>query len=250
MDQRYLVVVSVFLVIVSFYSVPVRSYEISDPGYTNDIMGEIDTPQIEPGDDGTMALTLKNPYPDVMENITFTAEIYYYSYLDVEKNISEVDQAPVFEDDETSSVREISNLTENETEEMEYMIETSENTEEGVYSLRFELEFWMDGEEGVMRSRGFFTSDEWYDAREAEEGIDHEALNVSGLLPETTFEVNDPVPRWPQYALGIVSGAAGVLAVMFYMQEKYGAFPELEETFDDWSGKLDEFGSRFKQWFD
>lgn len=250
MDQRYVVVVSVFLVIVSFSSVPVRSYDISDPGYTNEIMGEIDTPQIEPGDDGTMAITLKNPYPDVMENITFTAEIYYYSYLDVEKNISDVDQAPVFDDDETSSVREISDLSENESEEMEYTIDTSEDTEEGVYSLRYKLEFWMDGEEEVMKSRGFFTSEEWYEAREVEGGIDHEALNVSGLLPETTFEVKEPMPRLPQYALGIVSSGAGILAVIFYMQEKYGYFPKLEETFDDWSGKLQEFGSRFKQWFD
>lgn len=218
MDQRYVVMVSLILLILSFSVVPARAYDISDPGFTNEIIKEIDTPQIKPGDDGSIAITLKNPYPDEMKNITFTAEIYHYSSLDVEKNISYVDEPPVFDNNEINSVKEISDLSTNATEELEYQIDTTEKTEEGVYSLRFGLEFWMDGEKE----------------------------NVSRFLLESTFEVKEPLSRWPQYVLGTVSGAAGVLAVIIYMQEKYGYFPKLEKALDDWSSKLEEFRSRLK----
>ncbi len=250
MRHRYMALVIVFILIVSLSSISSASFEISDPEYTNQIIEEINTPSIEPGEEGTLYLTVKNPYPEdensVMENITFKVEIYHYNHLDIEKDISEVDEPPILDENGTSSMRELDELSSDESEELEFKIQSFEDTDEGVYSLRFELEFWMSGEREIMRSRGFFTQEEWYEALGDENGVDLEGLDVSGLLYDSSFEVKDPISRLPQYALGIVSTVSGILAVMFYMQEKYGYFPYLEKTFDNWSSKLQEFRSRFK----
>ncbi|MEF8831949.1 MAG: hypothetical protein V5A66_00345 [Candidatus Thermoplasmatota archaeon] len=224
MYEKHLVMISVFIIIISLFSFSVKSYDVSDPSYTNEIIDKIDTPSIEPGDDGDMTIILKNPYDNSsMEDINFTVSIYWYSYLDVDKNISEVDEPPVFDNGETYSALEIENLSSNESEDLEYVIHISEETEEGIYSIRFRLEFSMDGENETLKSRED--------------------------LPESTLEVRDPVPRWPQYALGIITIISGVLAVMFYMQEKYGSFPQLEKAFDNWTGKLKEFRSGLKERF-
>jgi len=241
------VIAAVILMIVSFCSVPVRSDEISDPRYTNEMITEINTPNIEPGNDDKIVITLQNPYMDFedgeMKNTTLMIEIFYHSDLGVENDISEIESPPVFSNEELSSMEEIDELSPGETEDLEYLITTAEDTEEGVYSLRLKLTFSMDDEREVMKSRGFFTTEEW---RESDQGDDLEYLNVSGLLLDSSFEVRDPVPRWPQYALGIVAGFSGILAVMFYMQEKYGSFPRLEKTFDSWSDKLQKLRSRLK----
>lgn len=249
MHHRYIAIVTVFILIVPFSSTSSGSFDISDPEYTNQIIEEINTPSIEPGEDGIINLIIKNPDTEdensVMQNTTFEVEIYYYDYLDVEKNISELDEPPVFDTGEVALKEEIGNLSTKETHDLEYLIHTSEDTEEGVYSIRFRLEFSIDDERHIMKSKGHFSNEEWEDARVS----DFTELNVSGILPESTFEVRTPIPRWPQYALGLITIVAGVLAVMFYMQEKYGSFPKLEKTFDNWTSKFEEFRSTLKKRF-
>lgn len=246
MREKHLVVISVIMIFISLFTYSVKSYDISDPSFTNELIEEIDTPIIEPGNEGEMSITLKNPYPDDMKNITFTVNIYWYSYVDVDEDITEVEEPPVFDNGETSWVLDIGELSNDESKEEEYLIYTSKNTEEGVYSIRCKLEFSLRGEEEVMKSRGHFSSEEWEGARNSDGKINVTELNVSGILPESTFDVRDPVPRWPQYALGLITIVSGVLAVMFYFQEKYGSFPKLEKAFDNWTSKLEEFRSRFK----
>jgi len=226
MYKKHLVIILVFILFISHLPFSVRSDDIENiyaPRFTNDLIYEIDTPSIEPGNEGNMMITLKNPYTNDMEDIKFTVNIYWYSYLDVDKNISEVEEPPVFDNRKTYSTSEIGDLSNNETEELEYLITTSEDTEEGVYSISFTLEFSMEDEPIEM--------------------------NSNSVLPESTFEVRDPLPRWPQYALGIITTVSGVLAVMFYMQEKYNSFPKLEKTFDNWTGKFKKFRSSFKERF-
>jgi len=247
MYERHLVVISVIIILISFFSFPAKSIDISDPYFTNQLIDEIDTPSIEPGKDGELTITLKNPYQEEMENINFNVSIYWLSYIDIDKNISEVDEPPVFDNREIYSALKMDELLTNESEEHRYLIQTSEYTEEGVYSIRFRLEFSIDGERHIMKSRGHFSNEEWEDARVSE----FTELNVSGIIPESSFEVRDPVPRWPQYLLGIITTVSGILAVMFYMQEKYNSFPKLEKTFDNWTSKFKEFRSglnkRFKK---
>jgi len=249
MVEKHLVVISVFVIFISLLSIPVESYEISDPSFTNELIHDINTPSIEPGREKEMTVTIKNPYPEEMNTINFTVSIYWYSYLGVDKNISEVDEPPVFDDGKTYSILDIGDLPTNESQELEYIIRTSEKTKEGVYSIRFKLEFSINGIEEVMKSRGYFSSEEWEDAKSFDGGFNLTQLNVSGIIPESTFEVRDPIPRWPQYTLGLITIISGVLAVMFYMQEKYNSFPKLEKTFENWAGKFKKFRSGLKKGF-
>jgi len=254
MFEKHLVLILVFIIFISLLSFSVKSnevsdYEISDPYFTNQLIDEIDTPKIEPGREGELTITLKNPYPEEMENVTFSINIYWYSYLDVDKNISKVEEPPVFDGDESFSKEEIDSLSAGETHHLEYQVQTFEDTEEGVYSIRFKLEFSLNNETEVMKSRGHFTSEEWDDAKTPRERINVTKLGISGILPDSTFEVRNPVPRWPQYLLGIITTVSGVLAVMFYMQEKYNSFPKLEKTFDYWTSKFKELRSGLNKRF-
>lgn len=234
---------------------------ISDPGRVNSIITELDTPKIEPGESEELTFNFYNPYEEAIEDVMLNVSIYRYAYLGVEKNISQIEEPPVF--GVTSEIeREVSlNSLESENEEdIELEINSKEGTEEGVYLLRFWLEFVYQEEEFVMKSRGYFSSEEFEEAGASENatadgenytgGLDLDHLNVSGVFPDSSFSVKEPLPRWPQYALGVVSVLFGVLAVMFYFQEKYDMFPRLEKTFDNWSSKLEEFRRNFKERFD
>ncbi len=243
----------------SQFHVEAENSYISDPGRVNSIITELDTPKIKPRESGDLYFKLSNPYEEVMEDVELNVSIYKFAYLGVEKNISEIEEPPVFT--ETSDVEYEMSLNSLESEEkIELEIRSQEGTEEGVYLLRFWLEFVYQEEEFVMKSRGYFSSDEFEEARISDDetysdedhtgGFDLDQLNVSGILPDSSFSVKSSLPRWPQYALGVISVLFAVLAVMFYFQEKYDMFPRLEKTFDNWSSKLEEFRRNFKERFD
>ncbi len=240
MYKRPLVILSILIIVSALLSSAASSVDISDPKYTNDLISSVDTPNIEPGEKGSITIILKNPYPEetVLENITFTVEIYNCIYMNKQKNISEVSHPPSLGDSGIDMSRDIERLESGETRKMKYDVHSFEETEEGVYSLRFKIIFWHEGKKELMKSKGYFstselkrTMDSGGENSSSEGGIGTSMLNVSGILPESSFTVREEIPRWPQYVLGFVTVLTGVLAVMFYMQEQYGSFPWLEDTF-------------------
>jgi len=222
---------------------------IEDPGKVNQIIDEddIDTPKIDPGESDYFQFSLYNPYEDSMEDVDLTLSIYRLEYTDVEKNISEVENPPVFTESGTVNITlQYEGISSGEKESEELNIETASETEEGTYLVKFRLDFEYEDEEHLMKSVGHFTDQELDDAgmdedpdEEFETGrIDIEQLNVSGLLPDSSFAVRRTLPGWIQYFLGVVSVIFGTLAVIFYLQEKYDMFPRLEKAFDKWSSKF------------
>ncbi len=225
--------------------------QVSDPGDVNRIFKDISSDTIRPGEHGTLTYVLHNPYPQSMTDVRLRVEIYSYSTLDVNKPIQEVSSPPRFVSSRNTYNSFIHPLLEPGQEiTIRHRMETSRSTPKGVYFLRFEILFDYEGSEQLMRSKGFFTRDEWYHAErlpgEADRPYYSGSLNitylgVNGIVPDTSFTVKTPIPRWPQYALGGLSAFFGVLAVMLYMQEEYDSFPWLEKTLDKWSAKFKEF---------
>ncbi|GEM_PF-960118 len=231
---------------------------ISHPSRVNSIIDELDTPKISPGESCEITFNLYNPYNESMEDVRLNVSIYKYVYLGVEKNISVIEKTPVFSAnrDVEQSV-EFPTLESHEKEYIELELSSREDTEEGVYLLRFWLEFGYEGENHVMRSMGYFSEEELVEAGASDNetyqdtgGLDLEQLGVSGILPDSSFSVKSSLPRWPRYVLGVFSVFFGVLAVMFYFQEKYDKFPWLEKTFDHWSSEFKKVGRSFKKRFD
>ncbi len=252
MDDRYVVLLILASLLFSASISQAGPSNVSDPDKVNDIIPEIDTPQIDPGSSEEMKLTFSNPYNRTMEEIRLTIDIYGYEYLDEEKDMSEIEKPPFFEENGEKNVTfSFQTMSSGEERELQYDLAAEEDTEEGVYLVRFELEFVYLEEDVIMRSRGYFTGEEWEDAKEDSEeypgGFNLTKLDVDGILSDSSFTVKSSIPRWPQYALGATMVGSGTLAVMFYMQEKYGSFPWLEKAFDDWAGKLDKLRSYLKK---
>ncbi|MFO8109711.1 MAG: hypothetical protein R6U17_04195 [Thermoplasmata archaeon] len=230
--------------------------EVSDPADVNMILPDISTPTIRPGNDGTLSYVVSNPYEQEMSSVRLTIEQYAFSTLDYEKPINEIGSPPVFVSSQDIYVSFTTPaLAPGEERTIQHRLEAVKNTPEGVYFLRFQLLFEYNGEEVIMRSRGYFTDDEWDYAQRrpgtADEPYYVHSLNithlgVNGVIHDSSFTVKTPIPRWPQYALGGAAGLFGILAAMLYMQEEYNSFPWLEKTLDDWSGKFKEFRSRFE----
>lgn len=214
---------------------------MSNPRYTNQIISDLQTPTIEPGDEKPMHFDLHNPYENIsMNDLVLNVSIYRYTELEKEKSIEDIENPPVFNNEDVKKSYSIEELTEGEKESFELYVYTDQKTKEGVYSVRFELVFHHEEEKEVMRSRGFFTREEWELAKESVEEV-----NVSGILTETTFAVEDQISRWPQYTLGFFSILFGILAVTFYMQEKYNSFPNLKDSLEKCTSKFEKFRRRF-----
>lgn len=256
MGHDYMVLLVLGILFLSMSACQAYSPSVSDPEKVNEIIPEIDTPQIDPGSSEKIQIILNNPYNHTMENISLTFDIYKFNHLDEEKDISKIAEPPVFEKSGEKNITVQPNSIENDSvQKLQYDIGSKDGTEEGVYLLRSKLEFIYLKEEIVMKSRGYFTSEEWEgakveDDKEYRGGFNLTELGVNGILPDSSFSVKRSLSRWPQYALGAAIGLSSVLAVMFYMQEKYGSFPRLEKTFDNWTDKFRKFRRRFEKRFD
>ncbi len=253
-------VITLFMVfLITTGSIQAYVTEVSEPGKANKILSEFSTPIIQPSESGRLSFNISNQYDGDFLDVRFTTEIYGYATLDFEKNISEVDNPPVFRSTGTTSTTfELGVLPSGGTFPLDHVLLTEKDTEKGVYFVRFEIQFTYEptGNHSVMRSRGYFTDEEWSFATrrpgEAEKGtyysgsINITHLEVNGILPDTSFTVKTPIPRWPQYLLGGLAAFFGIFAVMLYMQEEYNSFPWLEKILNQWSGKFKQFRRRLE----
>jgi len=230
--------------------------EVSEPGKANKILSEFDTPIIQPGNDDTISFVLTNPYEEDMQDVRLTVELYAYATLDDETPIEDVDSPPVFvQSGTTSSPYTKNTLTSGQEHPLQFRLETVGGTPKGVYFVRFQLTFDYNGNESMMKSRGHFTDAEWdyattrpgnSDLPYYSGSINITHLEVNGIIPDSSFSVKTPIPRWPQYMLGAAAGLFGIMAVMLYMQEEYNSFPWLEKTLNEWSGKFKQLRRRLE----
>jgi hypothetical protein len=87
-----------------------------------------------------------------------------------------------------------------------------------------------------MRSRGYFTDEEWEFAKQEPPvqndpnylgGLNLTYLGVTGVLPDTSFAVLEPFPVWIFYVLVIVAALSLIFALLFYLEENPDKWPWL-----------------------
>ena len=125
------------------------------------------------------------------------------------------------------------------------VIGTEDDTLKGTYFVRHKITFTYlpEGDslqQGfAMLSRGYYSSEQW-------EGFDYSNLyyqldGSSGIIPDSSFSVKDPVPLWPLAALIGLCVLFGALAVVFYLAEEHGEqYPRLKKALQYWSGKFEQ----------
>lgn len=244
----------------------VATADISDPGkprYANNILSSFITPVVRPGQTVDFSFNVSNPYGvnETMTNVTLVVGIYMYATQEKAVNVtSSFDNPPLIHGVSSHWYEYIGILDGNETVRVELPIETDKNTPHGsyfsqsTYFVRFNMSFNFGGNDTqvVLRSRGWFTEEQWNEmvSFEGNQSIVNrtymKSLGVDGLLPDSSFGIKVPIPRWP---LGVIVGTCVLLcfaALYYYVLDNPGKYPKLEKRLYHLRGKLREFRSKLQ----
>ncbi|MBE0517848.1 MAG: hypothetical protein IH630_01305 [Thermoplasmata archaeon] len=243
------------------------SADIDKPGgpqYANNIFSDFSTPTVAPGDTFVFSFNLTNPYDDVMAvmtNVNLTVGIYRYA---TQEEVTDVNQdfesPPCFENGDVETSVIIDELDIGETERIELGIAVGKSTPHGsyfsqaTYFIRLKLSFLFEGNSTpvILQSRGYFSQEEWDDLVSFDPGesiIDMtymESLGIDGLIPDSSFGVKIPIPKWP---LGVLIGASCALgfgALYYFVLDNPGKYPSLEKRFYKLRGKMRELWGKLK----
>jgi len=202
--------------------------DISKPGKIPGF-GNFTTPQMIPGDTGTLSFSLTNRYDQSISDVSVTIEIYLYANIHESKNLSRVNKIPNFINSGNQTTIKMWNSIESGNDHTKrdaiFRIKSWEGTEQGTYFVRFRLDFEYNGNRYTMKSRGHFSNEEWEEATTNTStgdpgNINITKLGVSGIIPDTTFGVKKPWPIWPLYVLGMLTVTFAALAILTYMYEE------------------------------
>ncbi len=241
--------------------------DVSSPGaptYANNILSGFVTPTVAPGEDLRFSFNVSNPYDDpdaVMTDLVLTVGIYRYATqeeaVDVDANFS---RPPTFDDSTTETEVTIGHLDVDDTSTVRLTIHTDKDTPHGsyfsqsTYFVRFSLSFhFEDNDTQVeLRSRGCFSEEEWDTLVSFEPGDDIvnitylHSLGIDGLLPDSSFGIKIPIPRWPLALLVGGCGFVSFLALYYFVLDNPGKYPRLEKRFYQLRGKLNQLRSKLE----
>jgi len=230
------------------------------PKYANSILSGFITPVVSPGKTVDFSFNFTNPYDESID-FALVVGIYRYSTQERTENVtSTFPHPPLIMGDSIQRLVFLPSLGENETTRVNLPIETSRRTPHGsyfsqsTYFVRFNLTFNFPGNDTqvVLTSRGFFTDEKWNTAVSFSSGepiVNTEylkSINVDGLLPDSSFGIKIPIPRWPLAVLVGGIGGLSFAALYFYVLDNPGRYPKLEQRFYYLRGKLRELRSKSK----
>ncbi|MCJ7607122.1 MAG: hypothetical protein MUO94_04675 [Thermoplasmata archaeon] len=234
------------------------------PTYANNILGGFVTPTVAPGDDVHFSFNVSNPYDDadaVMTDLVLTVGIYRYATqeeaIDVDADFT---RPPTFDGETTETNITFNALELGNVAPVDLTIYTQRDTPHGsyfsqsTYFIRFSLSFRFEGNESqvVLQSRGCFTEEEWDTLVSFETGDDivnvtyMHSLGVDGLLPDSSFGIKIPIPRWPLALLVSGCGFVSFLALYYFVLDNPGKYPRLEKRFYQLRGKLNELRGKLE----
>ncbi len=234
------------------------------PQYANNMLSDFITPTVAPGQSLLFSFDVSNPYDDsddVMENVVITVGIYRYATQEELRDVDgEFQNPPVFGNGQTEQVVDIGILRIDATETVSLEISTSRDTPHGsyfmqsTYFVRLSMTFNFDDNDTavVLKSKGYFTDEEWdnmvsFDPEESIVDVAYmNELGVDGLLPDSSFGLKIPIPRWPLALL--VAGCCSVsfMALYYFVLDNPGRYPKLEKRFYKLRGKLRELRCQFE----
>jgi len=243
------------------------SGDISDPGsprYTNNIMSDFVTPTVRPGQTAIFGFNITNPYGNasyVMSDLSLTMGVYRYSTQEETRNVTHSFRDPPMIDGVGIEVtRHLEDLYDGQTMRMRFEIHTKEKTPHGsyfsqsTYFIRFKMTFHFPGNstQVLLQSRGYFTDEQWHEmvSFDANESIVNttymKSLGVDGLLPDSSFGIKVPIPRWPLGVLVFGIAASSFMALYYFVMDNPGKYPRLEKRFYYLRGKLRELRSQLE----
>ena len=241
--------------------------DIADPGaphYVNKLLIDFVTPTVATGKTLTFSFKVNNTYVDdsaAMANIVVTAGIYMYATRDEAREVNDSFQhPPLINGDSLEYEQAISWLAAGDNQPISFQIETSRKTPHGTYFsqssyfLRFSLVFTLQDNSTpvVLKSKGWFTDYEWsrmvtYVNNTSVLNLTYmHSLGVDGIIPDSSFGLKEPIPRWPLVVLGVACGGTAIMALYYFVLDNPGKYPGLEKRFYYLRGKLGELRRQLK----
>lgn len=242
------IIISMMLVTLIFQTGNAQDTEssyVSHPGNIPEFKNYT-TPQLKPGRDGMFNFSIKNRYDKDIENVKLQIEIYRYATIDTSKEIEKIRTPPNIRKTGNQNISfEFNKIGINETRLIEFVIQTNSNTNEGTYFVRCNINFKYNSTEYKMLSRGYFSNELWDQATEnATKGdpgnINLTYLECDGIIPDSSFGVKNPFPRWPLYLFIFLSIFFAVLAIVFYIEDTQSS-PWLNKRIQRMRGKFNQF---------
>jgi hypothetical protein len=215
-----------------------------------------DSPELAPGDSGRFGFYFNSTYAESIENVTLKASIYRYDTIDTSIPVDNSSWSYPFPKIQESGSREwvwtSAAVAPGSSRLLNFTILTAADSSEmphgtifsqASYFVRFWLEFNGTVSGNVTRfrmaSRGFFTDDQWSRATNVTNtspctppscrgNLNLTILGVDGILPDSSFGVKEPIPRWPFYLLIALAGFFLVLGFLFWVEENPGTYPRVD----------------------
>jgi len=263
--KYHLATVSIVISLALLSSYPAAA-DIPKPGvprYANNFFSDFQTPTVAPGQRVDFSFNLTNPYGNssaviqngTMQNVTLIIGIYMYATQEKAEAVTgSFPHPPLINGTTTEWTERLPDIKPNVTIPIELHIYTSKKTPHGsyfsqsTYFVSFNLTFNLPNNSAavVLKSRGCFTESDWNTivSFEGDQPIVNttylNSLGVDGILPDSSFGIKIPIPRWP---LGvIVAGCGGLsfMALYYFTLDNPGKYPRLEKRFYYLRGKLRE----------
>jgi hypothetical protein len=234
------------------------------PQYANNVLSDFATPTVAPGDSLVFAFNVSNPYDDpdcTMVNLSLEVGIYRYATQEEVRDVDDdFDRPPVFESGGPETIVEYAELGIDSSERVALTVRTDRDTPHGSYFLqstyfvRFRLTFSFEGNDTtvVLQSRGYFTDEQWdemvsFDPEESIVDLTYMSeLGVDGIIPDSSFGLKIPIPRWPLALLVAACAGTAFMATYYFVLDNPGRYPKLEKRFYQLRGKLGELRGKFQ----
>lgn len=258
-------------IIIIIMMLPIAKSEIDDytshPGNIPNFHN-FETPQLEPGENSFFSFEIQNRYVENITNVSINAEIYHRADIDESESLEKINSGkrPIIgencwnykENDENCSDSlssdkagfNIEMIAVNQTIQLKFDINTNDDTIEGTYFVRFSMNYQLNETDRILQSRGFWDMEQWTNATtnltdEYPGNINLDSLNVDGIIPDSSFGIKKPIPKWPLYILITLTVVFAGLSVVFYLEEEE-TYPELNKWLQKMRGKFNQFWLRFK----
>ncbi len=266
--MRALALLVALLLLVVPVSAPARAAEdFGAIGVVNNFINVTATPQLAPGQSGDFDFRFNSTYPAgmTMYNVSLNVSIYEYATVD---SATPVDRSwtypyPIIAQ---TGGREwwwnASSVAPGSVTDLSFTIETSSDANLMPYGSVFSpatyfLRMWLEFDGLVngtlthfrMASLGYFSKAVWDRAQNAtyttpcnppscRGDLNLTILGVDGVLADSSFGVQEPIPRWPFYVLIGVAAFFTVLAFLFWVEENPGTYPRVEAWWARQRGRL------------
>lgn len=256
--MRALALLTVVFLLCAF-SAPAIADDVRDPGKVNKILpfGSFSTPDLAPGDTGTLAFNVSNPYATDISSVTLSVGIYQYTEQEQARAVDSSWQYPklVYQSQSGNNITfNLGTLAVNSSVRIYITVLTSTDMphggifNQGSYFIRFWLTFIHEGSLAKLASPGYWTKEQFQYA--TLEGAScppaycvgqvnlSRLQGISGLIPDTSFGVKDQIPIWPFYAMAFGAGFFIVLAFLYYAEENPARFPRTARSFAYFKGRF------------